>query len=121
MSYESRFTQVNYDKECGLKQKALREHFLALEKFVLGTFPPKRVPDVGMQEFAAIDAHSRKEYGDARGQEKGRAALWTAYDDYVQGETLDGVLNNLEISYMWLGKAIRDLQLEKSPTSEVIA
>lgn len=113
MSYESRFTQITYDKEASNRQRSLRLQFLALEKFVMESFPPVRNPGVGRPEYEAVINYCKEHFGDGRGQLAAKLALETSWESYYQGETIEEVLDNMEIAYMWAGKTIRDEQVKR--------
>jgi len=113
MSYESRFTQITYDKEASNRQRNLRLKFLALEKFVMESFPPQRTQGAGLPEYNAVVDYCKEQFGDGRGQLAAKLALNTSWESYYQGETIEEVLDNMEIAYMWAGKTIRDEQVKR--------
>lgn len=99
-----RFTQINYDKAAGLKQKALREEFLALEEAMM--LDPMIKPN-----WERLDKWVDANIPSGRANGRAYGAIHLAHTATSQDEALCA----LEEAYMWFGKAIRDEMIDRLP------
>lgn len=109
--YQSRFTQVNYDKECGERQKLLRNEFYKLEAYVMENFGKTE----NIEAFEKVVEYIKDNFpGFPRGKENGFEVLWKAHDEFKKMSSLEQTLDYLDVAYMWFGKPIREEQIAKN-------
>ena len=112
----SRFAALNYDSVCGGKQKALRLVFLALELSIEQNINrPADVKAISTEPWNKAFAYADEHFKTTRGYQRGKNAMELGYNIYMNSTDKELALDSLELSYMWLGKGIRDEQLSRLP------